>query len=402
MRKLICILLLCCFLLCSCGTDGGDASSNLSSKGNSSTSSKVQSEVQSEAQSKEPVVPAVNDYSERTYMIIDILDYLKLDGRYKEKKDDLNKYTGITYDNAYNCISFVADCEGDVTLSLDVKLFNADKEGWRDRYFTVYIDGVRQEERLAVEGGLMVYTNCSLTVAKGLSKGKHTIEIYRQNEANHAAMLLKSITMKGVPCEKPADRDLLIEFVGDSITAGYGNLGMSGIENPSHAKNSDATSTYAFLTAKNLNADITATCRSGHMFSGEKPPFSDFYNQINWIRDNTPYTPTRHPDIVVINLGTNDASHADHATLADYTVKALETVKKVHPDAKIVWAYGLMGSNVEGQIMKGIQTYGGEAKGVYYCPLQTDWSGGGGHPSLAGHKAAADTLTKFIQDKGLV
>ncbi len=402
MRKLICVMLLLCLFLCSCGTDSGDASSNLSSKENSSTASKVQSESKSKPQSKEPVVPAVNDYSERTYMVSDILDYLKLDGRYKEKKDDLNKYTGITYDNAYNCISFVADCEGDIILDLDVKLFSADKEGWRDRYLTVYIDGVRQEERLAVEGGLMVYANRSVTVAKGLSKGKHTIEIYRQNESSHAEMLLKSITMKGVPCEKPADRELLIEFVGDSITAGYGNLGNNDTKNPDSAKNSDATSTYAFLTAKNLNADITATCRSGHMFSGENPLFSDFYNQINWIRDKTPYTPTRHPDIVVVNLGTNDTNSTDLSTLSDYTVKALETIRAVHPDAKIVWAYGLMGSTVEDQILKGIQTYGGVEKGVYYCPLQTDWSGGGHHPSLVGHQRAADTLTKFIKDKGLV
>jgi hypothetical protein len=135
------------------------------------------------------------------------------------------------------------------------------------------------------------------------------------------------------------------------------------------------------------------------MFSGEKPPFSDFYNQINWIRDNTPYTPARHPDIVVINLGTG---YGDRSTLADYTVKALEVVRAVHPDAKIVWAYGLMGTDITNQIKKGIETFGGEAKGVYYCQLETDWSGGGGHPSLAGHKKAADTLTKFIQDKGLV
>ncbi len=398
MRKILCCVLLLCLLLCSCGSDG--ASSSSSSTTSKAPVSSQESEVESTVSSKEPVVPAVNDYSQRTYAVLDILDYLKLDGRYRQGKDDYGNQ-GITYDNAYNCISFVADCEGDITIDLGVKLFKSDKDGWRDRYFTVYIDGVRQEERFSVEGGSSVYSKSTLTVAKGLSKGKHTIEVYRQNEANHCAMLLKSITMKGVPCERPKDRDLLIEFVGDSITAGYGNLGMSGIESPGHAKNSDATSTYAFLTAKNLNADITVTCRSGHMFSGTNPLFSDFYNQINWIRDNTKYTPTRHPDIVVINLGTNDASHADHSTLADYTVKALEVVRAVHPDAKIVWAYGLMGTDVTNQIKKGIETFGGEAKGVYYCALQTDWSGGGGHPSLAGHSKAAETLTKFINDKVL-
>jgi len=398
MRKLICILLLLAMCLCSCGTDtSGDKAS-----ANSEKTSSVASKAESQVESKEPVIPAVNDYSERTYNVVDILDYLKLDGRYRQKKDEFGKDV-ITYDNAYNCISFVADCEGDITLAVDLKLFGAEAEGYRERYFTVYIDGVRQEERYSISSNAaMIYSPCTLTVAKGLSKGKHTIEIYRQNESNHCAMNLKSITMKGVPCEKPADRDLLIEFVGDSITAGYGNLVASGTESAGHAKNSDATSTYAFVAAKSLNADITATCRSGHMFATEKPVFSDFYNQINWIRDNTKYTPTRHPDVVVINLGTNDAAHADRTTVTDYTVKALETIKAVHPDAKIVWAYGLMGSSIASEIKTGIENFGGEAKGVYYCPLETDYSGGGGHPSLAGHNKAGETLANFIKDKGLV
>ena len=398
MRKLICVVLLLSLLLCSCGTNSGDVSST-ASKQNSSVASKTASKAEA-PESKEPVIPAVNDYSERTYNVMDILDYLKLDGRYREAKDNHGK-TAITYDNAYNCIAFTADCEGDVVLDLDIKLFTAKGADWNDRYFTVYVDGVRQEERFAAPGTVQVYTPATITVAKGLSKGKHTIEVYRQNEANHAAMLLKSITMKGVPCEKPKDRDLLIEFVGDSITAGYGDLITENVESSGHAKYSDATSTYAFVAAKALNADITATCRSGHMFATEDPVFSDFYSQINWIRDRSAYTPTRHPDIVVINLGTNDAAHADHATITDYTVKALEAIRAVNPDCKIVWAYGLMGSGIAANIKAGIENFGGEAKGVYYCQLETDYSGGGGHPSLAGHKKAGETLANFIKEKGL-
>ncbi len=391
MRKIICFALLLCLLLCSCG--GGDVASSNASKVPASSQA---SNVDSTASSEEPVVPTVK----RTYAVLDVLDYLKLDGRYRQGEDDHGN-KGITYDNAYNCISFVADCEGDVTIDLGIMLYTDEKEGWDERYFTVYIDGVRQDERIAAKGGLSVYANATLTVAKDLKKGKNTIEVYRQNEAKHCAMLLKSITMNGVLCERPKDRDLLIEFVGDSITAGYGNLGMNGIESPGHAKNSDATSTYAFITAKNLNADITATCRSGHMFSGTNPLFSDFYNQINWIKDKSKYTPTRHPDVIVINLGTNDENKGDLSTLTEYTVKALETVRAVHPDSKIVWAYGMGGTDIQGKITKGIKEFGGEAKGLYFCALPTDHSGGNYHPSLAGHKNAADVLTKFIKDKVL-
>ena len=399
MRKLICILLLLAMCLCSCGTDtSGDKSSTASQKASS-----VASKTESKVESKEPVIPAVNDYSKRTYKVMDIMDYLKLDGRYRTRTDYKGQTTGITMDNAYNCISFVADCEGDITIDLELKIHKADTEGWLDRYFTVYIDGVRQEGRASVTGVGLVEKDCTLTVATDLSKGKHTIEVYRQNEASAGKMLLKAITMNGVPAEKPADRDLLIEFVGDSITAGYGSLVMGSVENPGHAKNSDATSTYAFLTAKALNADITAICRSGHCFAGEEPLFADFYSETEWLYDRgNKYTATRHPDIVVINLGTNDANHSDASTLADYAKKAVEVVKAAHPDAKIVWAYGLMGDQITAQIKQGLEAAGGEAKGIYFCPLSTDYSGGGGHPSLAGHKNGADLLIKYIKDKGLV
>ena len=395
------LLVMVCF--CSCTSDTATQTSSSSSKADkpsSVASTKVES---TEVSSKEPVVPAVNDYSERTYNVIDILDYLKLDGRYRTRKDVYGKITGVTMDNAYNCIAFNVDCEGDIVFDVDAKLYNAQAEGYRDLYFTVYIDGVRQEERVGVEGGMMVDKATQFTVATGLSKGKHYIEVYRQNESNCGGILLKSITMKGVPTEKPKDRDLLIEFVGDSITAGYGSLAMGSVEHPANPKNSDATSTYAFVAAKELNADITAICRSGHMFSGTDPLFSDFYNQINWIRDRGhTYTATRHPDIVVLSLGTNDASHADNSTLADYTVAALEVVRAAHPDAKIVWTYGQMGSTVAGKIKEGIETFGGEAKGVYYCAMETDWSGGGGHPSVAGHKKNGEILVNFLKNKGLV
>ncbi len=401
MRRLIAVMLLVMVCFCSCTSDkANEASSSSKAPKPSSVASKVEF---TEVSSKEPVVPAVNDYSERTYNVIDILDYLKLDGRYRTRKDYRGKITGVTMDNAYNCIAFNVDCEGDIVIDLDAKLYNAQGEGYRDLYFTVYIDGVRQEGRASVEGGMMVEKSAQLTVATGLSKGKHSIEVYRQNESNCGGVLLKSITMKGVPTEKPKDRDLLIEFVGDSITAGYGSLAVGSVENPSNPKHSDATSTYAFVAAKELNADITAICRSGHMFSGTNPLFKDFYGEINWIRDRGhTYTATRHPDVVVISLGTNDASHADISTITDYTVKALEVVRAAHPDAKIVWAYGQMGSSIAGKIKQGVEQFGGEAKGVYYCEMDTDYSGGGGHPSIAGHKKNGEILVNFLKTKGLV
>jgi len=350
------------------------------------------------------VVPTINDYSARSYPVADICDYLKLCGRYDKLPLPDSDQMGITMDNACNYMGFVADCEGDVTLDINIYIDQNKDKSMCARYFSIYVDGVKQPGRPYIIGASKEHTDCTLTLASGLEKGKHLIEVYRQNEPLKGAMILKSINMKGVPLiEKPADKDLYIEFVGDSITAGYGNLAVKGVENPGHAKNSDATSTYAFLTAQALNADISVLCRSGMGFSLKSIPFADYYTQTCLVaRPGKKYVSNREPDIVVINLGTNDNVKTDISEITEYTQKAIKTVRDFYPNCTIVWAYGLMGTHIEKEIKAGLENCGGEANNIYYCQLKTDYSGGGGHTSAAGHIEGAKDLTKFLKSKGLV
>jgi len=350
------------------------------------------------------VIPTVNDYSARSYPVADICDYLKLCGRYDKLPLPDSDQMGITMDNACNYMGFVADCVGDITLDISIYIEQNEDKSMGARYFLIYVDGVKQPGRPYIMGVSKEHTECTLTLASGLDKGKHLIEVYRQNEPLKASMILKSINMKGVPMiEKPADKDLYIEFVGDSITAGYGNLRMGRIEKPGHANNSDATSTYAFLTAQALNADISVLCRSGMGFSLKSIPFADYYTQTCLVaRPGKKYVSNREPDIVVINLGTNDNVKTDISEITEYTQKAIKTVRDFYPNCTIVWAYGLMGTHIEKEIKAGLENCGGEANNIYYCQLKTDYSGGGGHTSAAGHIEGAKDLTKFLKSKGLV
>ena len=45
---------------------------------------------------------------------------------------------------------------------------------------------------------------------------------------------------------------------------------------------------------------------------------------------------------------------------------------------------------------------GGEAAGYYMVRVTTNTAAGNGHPSAAGHTAAAEDLAKFITEKGLL
>ena len=332
-----------------------------------------------------------------SYKLTAIIHLLKLTGRYDILPD------GITMDNACNCIAFTADCQGDIIIDLDINITTKGDKNLGGRYFTVYIDGVKQSERAVAMGVPGECVSSTLTVAAGLEKGVHTIEVYRQNEPLRGSMLLKSITITGEFLEKPKDRNLYIEFVGDSITAGYGNLRLGKILRPGHPDNSDATSTYAFRIAKEFDTDISVLCRSGLAFSSETIPFEKLYTDTCFMtRPGKKYTVGRHPDFVIINLGTNDAAHADYNTLTHNVKKAISTVREVYPQSVIIWLYGLMGDKISDYIKQGLEECGGEDNKIYYCGLETDYSGGGGHPSLAGNKRAAEMVTAFIKDKGLI
>ncbi len=112
--------------------------------------------------------------------------------------------------------------------------------------YTVYLDGQRLDgfyEPVLNDTTLQEYT---LSVDVGNTPAVHTVEIVRRAEAAFGTSELLSVTLNG-ELEKVEDNELLVEFVGDSITCGTGNLGTSD-----SARENDGSSTYAFYTAKKL------------------------------------------------------------------------------------------------------------------------------------------------------
>ena len=107
----------------------------------------------------------------------------------------------------------------------------------------------------------------------------------------------------------PAKSDLKIEFVGDSITAGYGVLGNKG--DAWSVTNSDCTGSYAYLTAQKLDADYSVVawsgiCTKAYMWANIN--MDNLYKRVS--NSNTAqYAFDFSPDVVVLNLGTNEATY---------------------------------------------------------------------------------------------
>jgi len=357
------------------------------------TSSKETKPVSSAAAST--IYPAKNEYKERTYDVTDIADRLTLGNRCPISQTE----KGMIFDQAGANFTFKADCEGDVKVNIK------SSASWsnRFRHYTVYIDGVRQE-RIQAEANVAagIY---AVTVAKDLPRGIHEIKVCRSNPAEKGSETVVSIVMKGVPCEdKPKQKDLLIEFLGDSLTAGLGNLDFE--QGRFDSEYSDSTQTYAFFTAEAFDADFSSVCCGGLPFSFEYGNMSikERYNRISFSRQAGEHDFSRPDDIVVINLGTNDHGKMVGSATAETELMAsakelLEFVRLKNPNAKIVWAYGMATNPAKGLLQKAISDLGGEGAGLYFCDLPRNIAGEKGHPVVESHQNAANVLIAFMKDK---
>ncbi len=132
-------------------------------------------------------------------------------------------------------------------------------------------------------------------------------------------------------------------MIGDSITVG------SGVEGPTRECTQDDYTNnylaYGSIAARALDVDVVTTAYSGiGVYRGyradgapEPPTMSARFGhtlteqQTAW--DFSKYT----PDVVVINLGTNDASRGDTgAAYADAYVEFATEVHETYPDAKLL------------------------------------------------------------------
>lgn len=330
------------------------------------------------------------------YELQDVTDSLKFLGRYTVTSD------GITCDHSASGIEFCAYIQGEVKIGISVSP-RVTPSGSADAntYYTVYIDGIRQEERFHVESQEDV-----LTIANFEEGGVHTIRILKQTEAQNSLSILKSLEFKGYFEEAPEEKDLLIEFIGDSITCGFGNLCKKGASDSGNAFNQDATQTYAYLTAETLDADHSLVCYSGIGVAKGWTNFlmEEFFEAESYCRDTKSVCERNFtPDIVVINLGTNDFEKG--AAESEFMTKAQDLISLVRQtygnDVKIVWVYNMMGYSMQNYTTEVVNALGGEENGIYICRLPREHMGGGSHPSVAGHIAAAEVLAQFIQEKVL-
>lgn len=340
------------------------------------------------------VVLGGNDDDPNLKMIDTLMDNIKTQGRTAMVRGTL------MLDFTVSGIEFELDCAGDVYATFNAsKISNIGSTG--GLYFTIVVDGQTLARDYCC---LKSIGETKVLLAEDLPAGKHTFAIYRQSEHSNGEAGICALSYEGELLDKPADKDLYIEYIGDSISCGFGNLGNAS-QGDGAALWSDGTQAYTFITSQALNADWSTVSWSGLgcKYGYSTTTMQDVYPAQRYNYDkNTQYDFAKEPDVIVLALGTNDNSIQSDATLKRAgLVEMLQLVRAKNPNAPIVWIHGMMTNGVSSMIEDIVAEFGGADAGYYACRLTQNNAGGGSHPNLAGQQKFADELVAFLQANGL-
>jgi lysophospholipase L1-like esterase len=294
--------------------------------------------------------------------------------------------------------------------------FNVKQSG-NDTRVQVYVNG-----KVAKRG---MVSGSSATITVDLEEGENTVKLIKLSESAQSVFAIDSIDIDGDAPTPTESSSRKIEFIGDSITCGYGADGT--LKNSFSTATENGSETYAYQTALNLGADYSMVSVSGigvvsgYTSNGKK-------NEVNgaimpavytstgfswyWLDGATPTNlewdfSDSDTDLVVINLGTNDYSYtkSDSEKCKEFEEgyeSFLKTVREKNPNAEILCVLGLMGQELYENIENAVEAYKvaeGDEHVATFELSKIDANDGYGvdyHPNTTSHQIAAAELTEKI------
>ncbi len=253
-----------------------------------------------------------------------------------------------------------------------------------------------------------------MALADSLPDGKHSVRItYAIEGYEHHPHFCGFYLSPGAKLlDAPERGKLRIEFIGNSMTCGYGTEENDPKKGFSY-DTENHTLGYAWLTARELDADFNVVARSGiGMYryyggprEGTDKTIPDEYDRTLLYQGEHMWNHSSFvPDMICINLGTNDTS------LNNYDITLFETayrkfvahLREIHPKAKIVLLTGSMMSGKPLADVKGVlDRIAADNDGVYRFDMspQTGDLGYGAdyHPSRLQSRKMAAELSGYLR-----
>lgn len=332
-------------------------------------------------------------------------------------------YDGDTLYTNYSLSGIEFEMEGtlcDVTITSDGERFKDEKKA----YVAVTVNDGEKPLRFKLEDGTHTYR-----IFKSETPQNVKIRLEKLSEAPMGSMGIEKIkTISYFEPSPTEEKPLKIQFIGDSITCAYGIEGADAATDFKTAEENPLIG-YANLTAENLSADKELLCWSGmgvvsnctdrvgvkedYVLMGEIYRREDVnYDNVTarepvmFVREN------RQPDIVVINMGTNDYFYTGDipeliSEFGECYYDLLEEIRRQNPHADIICTLGVLGNDLMPEIERCAERFKREYdENIYTFEFErqdtvNDGMGSKYHPSATTHKKMADSLTEFILEKGL-
>ncbi|MDO5126971.1 MAG: GDSL-type esterase/lipase family protein [Eubacteriales bacterium] len=245
--------------------------------------------------------------------------------------------------------------------------------------------------------------------------GEHLITVVKVTEAamSHAGFVTVKIE-DGELLKRsfPVRPELKLEFIGDSITCGYGVLGEPLSEYT--LREEDGLLGYAQIAADIVGARARFVSASGYgvcvEYTGNREGnIPKLYPYTNWFVDSeVKYDFSEYiPDVVIINLGTNDSGHMHKEDIQELFVNSyaafLKRIRTAYPCAAILCICGTLCDTMFGWIDQAVDICREDKiEGIYvrrlpYHNVEKDGMASQ-HPSLVTHRKDGERVAAYIRE----
>lgn len=268
------------------------------------------------------------------------------------------------------------------------------------------------------------------------SDGEHSFRLIKLSESNDSSMGIKNLKAHFHEPVPTPEGKLKMEFIGNSITCGYGVEG--DLSQTFTTATENVSLAWAYMTAGKLGADYSIVSKSGAgLISGytgdgvrnEENILTPYYDHMgcsmfNLEGDVKPqdfeYDFSFEPDVIVVNVGTNDISYCRpldekgelRITKEEETERRsifyveyksfIEWIRELNPFSKIVCTLGVLGTALNGEVETAVEELraAGDLR-IFWLPLDDqnpeDGYGTDYHPSKLTQQKLAEKVAGFIE-----
>lgn len=309
------------------------------------------------------------------------------------------------------------------SLSAEITTDWVNDEAWKENfqpYMAVLVNG-KLSKRFAVSEGTAQYE-----LYRSEKAEKVRIRLVKLSENAFSKVGVLSFSADGKLTATKSCSERRIEFVGDSITCGFGIEGRSVCDN-FRTSTENPLINYASLTANELGAEyqLTSWTAIGVYSNSVKdervtepddawtmPVIYDYTDKaVDGMLGNEPekWDFSRFaPQLIVVNLGTNDKDFTRGipertAAFENCYREFIAHIREKNPQAHIICALGAMGRELLPQVENAVKMLADERITSLGFEVQREEDGIGSewHPSAVTHRKMSDKLIDEIKRLGI-